>query len=51
MRQDEMIFLGMARKPKTEDEVRNGSLKTSNIEADRRKQTQDDNMITFDRAK
>lgn len=46
-----MIFLGMSRKPKTEDELRQGPLKNQDIESTRRKQTQDDNMIVFDRAK
>lgn len=46
-----MVFLGMARKAKTEDEIRNGPLPSQEREAERRKQTQEDNMIVFDRAK
>jgi hypothetical protein len=39
MLQDEMIFLGMARKPKTQDELRNGPLQLEEKEVERRKFT------------
>lgn len=51
MRQDEMVFLGMSRKAKNEEELRNGPLQQQIREMERRKQTQEDNMIVFDRAK
>ena len=51
MRQDEMVFLGMARPVQTEEEIKNGPLAIQAREAERRKQKQDDNMIIFDRAK
>ena len=46
-----MVFLGMARKAKTQDEIDNGALANELKEAEKRKQTQEDNMIVFDRAK
>jgi hypothetical protein len=48
---DEMVFLGMQRKPKNDEDIRNGPLKVSSVEGERRKQAQEDNMIVFDRAK
>jgi hypothetical protein len=38
MRQDEMIFLGMQRKPKTEEELKNGPIQMAERTAVIRKQ-------------
>ena len=46
-----MVFLGMQRKPKTEEELKNGPVEIMERTAVIRKQKQEDNMIVFDRAK
>jgi hypothetical protein len=51
MRQEEMIFLGMQRRPKTAVELANCPIKRMNEERDHRKQLQENNMMEFDTAK
>lgn len=52
MRQDEMIFLGMQRKPKTAAELALDDPIASMAETnEHRKQLQEDHMIVFDNAK
>ena len=47
MRQEEMIFLGMQRKPKTEEEKKNDPIKASEETQDTRKKIQSDHWETF----
>lgn len=51
MRQEEMIFLGMQRKPKTDEELKHGPIQMAEGTAENRKQKQEDNMLVFDKAK
>lgn len=51
-RQEEMIFLGMQRKPKTEAELKEDDpIREMNEQKIHRKQMQEDHMIVFDNAK
>lgn len=47
MRQEEMIFLGMARKPKTEEEKKNDALKQQDLCRDERIKTRMQNELDF----
>mmetsp|Transcript_7758 Transcript_7758/g.9342 ORF Transcript_7758/g.9342 Transcript_7758/m.9342 type:complete len:148 (-) Transcript_7758:1892-2335(-) len=47
MRQEEMIFLGMQRKPKTEEEKKNDPIKAAEETQDYRKKIQSDHWETF----
>lgn len=51
MRDEEMIFLGMARKPKTEEEKKNDPMKEAQETQDSRKNVQKDHKQTFDKNK
>jgi hypothetical protein len=52
MRQEEMIFLGMQRKPKTAAELaQDDPIRQMEETALHRKQLQEDHMIVFDNAK
>lgn len=51
MRHEEMIFLGMIRRPKTAAEIANDPIKQMEATIEHRKQLQEDHMITFDNAK
>ena len=51
MRQEEMVFLGMVRKPKTEEEKKNDALKKAEETRRQRKEVQEDHMNYFDKAK
>ena len=51
MRQEEMIFLGMVRKPKTEEEIKEDVLKKVAETRRQRKEIQEDHMNNFDKAK
>ena len=51
MRAEEMIFLGMERKPKTEDEKKNDPLDEANKQEFLRKNIQTDHMATFEEKK
>lgn len=51
MRQEEMIFLGMVRKPKTEEEIKEDPLKKAEETRRQRKEIQEDHMNYFDKAK
>ena len=46
-----MIFLGMQRKPKTDEELKHGPIQMAESTAENRKQKQEDNMLVFDKAK
>jgi len=51
MRQEEMVFLGMLRKPKGTDEIENDPVKRQNGTKEQRKQQQVANMEAFGLAK
>lgn len=51
MRQEELIFLGMARKPKTKEEMKKDPIKRMTETMKARKYTQQSNTETFDTAK
>ena len=51
MRQEEMIFLGMVRRPKTAAEVMRDPIKIATETRIRRKQVQEDHMNYFEKAK
>ena len=51
MRQEEMIFLGMQRKPKTEEEKKNDPIKAADETQDYRKKIQSDHWETFQEKK
>ena len=46
-----MIFLGMQRKPKTEEEKKNDPIKTAETVRDLRKDIQEDHWVTFQEKK
>ncbi len=51
MRQEEMIFLGMQRKPKTEEEKKNDPIKAAAETQALRKDIQQDHWVTFQEKK
>ena len=51
MRQEEMVFLGMLRKPKGPDEIENDPIKKQDGTMEQRKQAQVANMEAFELAK